>query len=107
MNLPVPDGEVVFFRGCPVAAVKEALERYFGRVVVDETTSKGRYDFELHLRRSTPSVDHALEPVAAQLKKAGVDLNLAVRRVDGALVIDGGKAVQGALRYRVAGGNCH
>jgi uncharacterized protein (TIGR03435 family) len=100
-GVSVPDGTVVFYRGCLMADVKEALERRLGRPVIDETTTKGRYDFDLHLRQGPRSAEHTFEPLAAQLKhKLGAELRLAPRPLDMAVVIDSATEIGEPLRFR-------
>ena len=100
MESPMPASGVLFYRGCRVADVIPDLERRFGRLVVDETTSKGRYDFDLQLRAGPRSVEHALAPVANELnRKLGAELKPAVRRVEGALAVDSARQITAPLRF--------
>jgi uncharacterized protein (TIGR03435 family) len=101
MDLPYPQGTVLFYRGCPVSSVIPALERHLGRLIVDETTSNGRYDFEIAFPPGAPSVRHALGPVAEQLeKKLDAGLKLAVRPIDNALVVDSATPLTAPVSFR-------
>ncbi len=101
MELPYRSGEILFYRGCPVSAVVPALQFHLHRLIIDETTAQGRYDFDIPLTLPLPSVRHARGPVAEELeKKLGAELNLAVRRVENALVVDSATPITAPVSFR-------
>jgi uncharacterized protein (TIGR03435 family) len=101
MDLPVAETRVVFYRGCQVRDSIRDLQERFRRVVVDETTSQGRYDFEIHFPGGPRSVDHALGPIARQLtQKLGAELKLAPRQLEGTLVIDSAEHIMAPVVFQ-------
>jgi uncharacterized protein (TIGR03435 family) len=103
MDLPYPQGTVLFYRGCPVSAVIPALQHHLDRVIIDETTATGRYNFDIALLPALSSVRHARGPVAEELeKKLDARMKAAVRPIDNALVVDSATPLTAPVSFRQA-----
>ncbi len=93
---PVSGIQSAGFRGCRVGDTVRLLQRALRRTVINETTTGGRYDFQLSWNAPRASVEH----LARQLsRKLGADLVAEVRPTE-VLLIDQARRLEKPVRYR-------